>query len=315
MFSLPMWPSGIRTLSTEESQRLDGLYPGIPDPRTNCLTCRGAKQFRWWDYYAASNSPEPMLRNFDEQFATVSAATVAHTVVDYACPCVDQWIGHRYFLHCGIGKHYQRLCWEDTDMVPPGAKEQIQEYSRHAEWNLDMGVNLVLRGSIASGKTLLATLLLKELLGRGYTGFFTSFTSMIDMFTASWRQPDEKAWFERQIKNAKVLVIDDIGRENRHRELDPETKQVVKTYSTGLAESTIDTVLRHRLSNAHATIITTNYQADELGVGYGANVFSLLNERSSVIECESPIDYRQEMSMERLDAQKNLGLRRPVVIG
>ena len=74
-----------------------------------------------------------------------------------------------------------------------------------------------------------------------------------------------------------MLLLDDLGKEFRR--------------SNRLQQTTFDHILRTRVQNNRPTILTTNMNAAELSIGYGASVLSLLVEKS--IELPLPgVDFR-----------------------
>lgn len=277
MHELPPLPRGIRTLTDVESERLRERFPTLPSSPDQCVTCYGAGSFRFYG---------PERHTVDN-------------VAEHKCSCVDQWILHRYLLNSNIGLSYQRLCWHDVH-VEDGARAKVWDYLEHSRAYVGAGCGLILFGEVGTGKTLLATLLLKGLLAEGYDGYFTTFSEMIDTYTGGWYDAEERKWFHRRIKNAQVLVLDDIGREWQGRK-----KQ-------HLPESTFDEVLRHRVAGSLPTIITTNKSLDDLAVGYGGNVMSLLHERSTTYQFVGE-DFRDQARL-RLDDEVRAGIVRPVML-
>lgn len=275
---LPALPAHCRTLSTVDAARLNASGQGVwTDPSKRCLTCHKALVFRW---YAPRSREES-------------------SAVEYECECVDQWMLHRWLLNAGIGTGYQRLSWDDAVAVPAHIQERAMAYVVDHEVHVDAGLGLVLwspdRGT---GKTLMATLVAKELMARGEDLYFCQFNDMIDHFTAGWRDEEERRWFNRRVRNAGVLVVDDLGREHKGR--------------SEVTESMLDQVVRHRVAMARPTIITTNYTEKQVREGYGPNVMSLLTECSQWVEVPGT-DYRQRHG-ERILAEKQLGLTRPLVV-
>lgn len=279
-------PVGIRLLTDSESARLRELNPSVPSSPRSCVTCHGTGTFVWW---AGENG--------------------VNKAAEYECPCEDQWILHRYLLHAGIGLAYQRLGWADVE-VEPGAKEKVGSYLDSADAYVRAGCGLILYGEKGTGKTMLATLVLKHLLANGYEGYFTTFSEMVDTFMAGWRDPEEKRHFHRRIKNAGVLVIDDVGREFKQRRFVKGEGMV--EFETASSEATFDEVLRHRVAASKPTIFTTNKSIDALETGYGGNILSLLRERSTTYHFTGE-DFRDRARF-RLDDEVRSGLTRPVVI-
>jgi hypothetical protein len=281
LLELPGLPSGIRLLSNPEREQLEARFPNAPRSPEDCITCYGTGTFTFW-------SPEPG-GNKQRQAGT------------YICNCPEQWMLHRYLLHCNVGLWYQRLGWIDADLVETPAVDFISEYLSEARGNVRSGLGLILHGTgTGTGKTLISTLLIKGLLGEGYDCYATTFSEMLDKYTGAWNDPDEKKWFHRRIKNCQVLLIDDIGREYQGR-----TKG-------GLPEAALDEVIRHRVAAGTPTFATMNLTLDLLLENYGGNVMSLLRESSNTFEFTGP-DRRGDIE-KRKQEEKRLGIRRPVVI-
>lgn len=263
-------PPGVRTLTDPEADRLKAMHPGLKGP-DNCITCGGTKTFEW---------PKGTVND---------------------CRCIVQYVLHRYFLHCGVGLRYQRLGWNDTDNINPAVQMKVLDYAENAEANVRAGLGLILRGEgKGTGKTLMACLLLKKLLAdHGIDGYFTQFNELLDDHTAGWRDEDQRAWFIKRVRNAGVLVIDDVGRENRNR--------------GAVVEALFDSVIRARHDACKPTIITTNLSAEDLRTGYSSNVTSLLSGVCDDIEVVGT-DYRERARAD-LIAEVREGLSRPIVVG
>ena len=288
-------PQGVRLLSNEEFDRLRARNPNIPRSPDHCITCRGRGTFRWW-------------RDIDG----------VESVEEWKCNCFDQWALHIYLLYCGVGLTYQRLGRRDVE-TEPGALDKVNEYLANVEWYVNSGCGLILYGRMGTGKTLLSTLLLKAMVSLGYDSYFTTFAEMLDTFRSTYRSEDEKEWFYRRVKNASVLVLDDVGREHRptrwitHEERkDRGQVSGVARDTTALAESTMDEVLRHRVASSLPTVLTTNMALEDLEASYGTNVMSLLHERSTTYRFTGE-DFR-DAARNRLHDEVEQGLTRPVVI-
>jgi hypothetical protein len=165
--ALPPLPGHIRPLPNDDNAALEARYPGLPIDLKHCVTCKGAKTFRWYDGAGRPHSTQ---------------APQTPPVVEYDCPCADQRILHRWLLNGGVTESYQRLGWGDLWYYPEGTKATVDQYLAHADGFIDSGFGLILYGSRGTGKTLLAHLVLKTLISRGYDGYSTSFTQMIDTY-------------------------------------------------------------------------------------------------------------------------------------
>lgn len=268
-------PPSVRTLQTPETNRLELLYPDLPKSPRNCKTCRGAKTFRW---YSLDEPPE---------------------VVTYDCNCTQQFVLHRWLLNSGVDLAYQRMSWRDATGVPKSVRVKILEYIGEADRMVPNGIGLLLLGTPGTGKTMLSTLILKDLLSQGYKGFFTTFHTLLDYFTAGWTSPELKAWFDGKVRNAGVLVIDDMGREHKGR--------------IEIAQSTLDYVLRARVASSRPTILTSNLSLEQIGELYSRNALSLISESAITIDFVGE-DYRPTQKSSRIEEARQ-GLTRPLVLG
>lgn len=265
-------PPGVKLISNEDFARLRDRDPTVPSGPDHCSTCNGKREFQWWNQDRSS-------------------------IVTYACSCEDQWIAHCYLAHCGIGIGYGRLGWADWDQTKfPAASEAVAGYLNDPETYVRAGIGMLFVGRSGTGKTLMASLLLKELLARGYDGYFTRFAKAVDLFMSGWRDPDEKRWFHRRIENSEVLVLDDIGREHKGN---------METSS-----HTVEEVIRHRVANARPTIITTNKKPEELQNDYGALSLMAVSLEPVVFSESEPFWVQQR---ERAIAETKSRLTRPIV--
>lgn len=213
------------------------------------------------------------------------------------CDCKQQLQYYKHYLNAGIGALYQRLSWEDYNFPDEDLEQTVDTYIENAEKMIANGIGIILMGDIGTGKTLLATLILKEMQKAGYSVYSTTFAGMIEQFTAGWNSDLEKTFFLERVRKSEVLLIDDIGKEYKTK--------------NGLGSSTFDMVLRGRVQEGRPTFITTNLDFDDMEEGYGSAILSLLKETSLPMEI-SGNDFRKTAG-ERKVQEILLGLTRPIV--
>lgn len=251
----------LRFLSDAEANRLYDRHPQLGEnAETYCPTCDATGTYRWKG----------------EQ---------------HPCDCELQLQLNKHYLAAGIGATYQRLDWEDLRDDAVG--QLCQQYL--AKKLHDQGWGWLLYGPFGTGKTLTANLLLKDLVKSGHDCYATTFSSMIEMYTAGWKSTDERRYFERKVVHSDILLLDDIGREFKR--------------TTKLSETTFDDVLRTRVQEGRATLITSNLAPRELTAGYGGSIFSMLSEVSFMHEFSGE-DFRTD-SKTRMAAVLN-GEVRPI---
>lgn len=252
-------------LSDEEAHRLYEANPKLKSSyRDYCPTCGTTGSYRWKGE-------------------------------DHVCPCRTQLNLHKHYLAAGVGVAYQRLDWDDY-VGDPKVQALCKKYSENASQYVSRGRGIMLHGTFGSGKTLAMNLLIKHLIHLGYDCYATTFASMIELFTAGWRSPEEQRWYQRKIVHSDVLLLDDLGRELKR--------------NTRLSESTFDDVLRTRVQMGRVTFITTNLTPDELDDGYGSAVLSLLQESSVVYEVQGS-DFRPQAN-QRMRQEIEAGEVRPI---
>lgn len=275
MFQLPSLSPHIRVLTKEESDRLDRQYSFLPKNLKDCVTCKGKKCFRWWSEYNIPNSG----------------------ISEYVCPCAEQFTLYKYFLNAGIGLEYQRYNIGDLESVSKKAVAEANEYLVNADYYMARGRGFIFQGDRGTGKTLLASILLKQLLDRGIDGYFTTFNDMIDNFTSGWKDDQQKGWFDARVRNIPLLVVDDIGKEYVGR--------------VAVSQVMIDNIFRSRVNNALPTIITTNLTPEQMADRYSSALETIAG-RSQVHIFTGP-SYRNKQYQEQEEEIKN-GLTRPIVV-
>lgn len=194
-----------------------------------------------------------------------NAGTYSFKGASWPCDCAEQKRLLTRYLHAGIGLTYQRLLWTDLD-IPGAALDPALDYIENYQAYIDHGMGLFIHGPRGTGKTLLANLVLKELVKHDISCYATTFSQTIESFTAGWSDVTEKSRFAKRFMQSKMLLLDDLGKEFRSK--------------NRLQQTTFDHILRTRVQNNRPTILTTNINAAELAIGYGQAVLSLLYEKS-----------------------------------
>jgi ATPase family associated with various cellular activities (AAA) len=271
---LPALPLTVRTLSNEKLRWLRTQYPDLPTNPSQCVTCSGRRTFRWWD-------------------------ATRTEVVEYDCPCDDQWILHLVLLHAGVGINYQRLGWNDFFDLRDEHAEVATDYLNNAPAYVSAGIGLLLHGRKGDGKTMFGSLIVKELVCRHRVdAMVITFAAMLEMFSAGWKDAGLRDHFAVRVRNAGVLFMDDVGREYQSER--------------SISKSTVEDVLRHRAQHGRPTIISTNPTPDDLKVAYGPNVASVLSESMIEVPFEG-VDRRPQVRARTISEIK-AGLSRPLVI-
>lgn len=138
-----------------------------------------------------------------------------------------------------IPKIYRYLTFEDysTSISAKRALKQAQEAIKEHK-------GLLIRGSIGSGKTMLASIIATDLIKQGKRLLFTTLNDIIIELEA--RSPAERPEFIANLSTIRYLVIDDLGTE-------PATAQI---------EALLFQLINNRYNNNNPVIVTTNLKVD-----------------------------------------------------
>jgi hypothetical protein len=216
---------------------------------------------------------------------------------DHGCDCEYQLQLHKHYLAAGIGLTYQRLDWDDY-AGPTKVLDGVTKYLDKRHEFMRRGMGLYFLGPFGTGKTMLANLVLKELVKDGLTCWATTFSQTVEMFTAGWSDKADKDYFQAKFINSQVLLLDDVGKELRGTRL-------------ALAETTFDAILRQRVQAGRTTVITTNMTPADLEDGYGSAILSLVREKSLELAFDGA-DFRTN-ARERETDEVLRGEVRPIV--
>jgi DNA replication protein DnaC len=258
--------SSIRTryLDDEDAERLYAEHPDLgKSPDEYCPTCNKTGKYRWRGE-------------------------------EHECDCVDQLQLLKHYLHAGIGMEYQRLDWDDFQ-GDPQVQDELISYVDNPLY-LRRGRGLVISGTLGSGKTMLANLVLKEFIKRGKNCYATTYDNAIEMFTAGWRgNIEEKQYWERRFLYSEVLLLDDVGREQRNR----------------MRDTMLDSLLRQRMVAGRVTLITSDMSEGELRQDYNAAIFSKLQAKAKFFYLSGKSFY--EKASQREQDEIDAGEMRPLV--
>jgi len=239
-----------------------------------------------------------LVRASYEDYCPTCATTGSYRYngTDHECDCQYQLQLHKHYLNSGIEVPYQILDWDDFAVTNSSKESALQSvrYYLSSEQLIRRGLGVLFIGPHSTGKTLLANLIIKDLIKRGYRCYATTVFAVKEAFTAGWSSDEDKRWFDRKFKYSQALLLDDMGREQRNT----------------LSQNTIEGILRSRVQGGRPTFITTNLSLDEMEI-YGTGIQSLLRRQFLVIEVDGP-EFGNRHAQQMVE-ENDRGETRPIV--
>jgi DNA replication protein DnaC len=287
----------VRTLRTEQTERF-----GSP-PSRHCPTCKGEGRFRWYVYSSVE------WQKAEVEARAKGGCLNAGQIKEYDCSCPDQIVLGRYMDYWGIQALYQKA--SKWDIIRPEAQKVYEQILSSLDYSLQTGTGLYLHGGHGLGKSLFCALMAKEAINRNVQTVrpavrFGTFVHLIARWQATWhgheRFVEEQKWFEDEIQNVNLLVIDDLGKESL-MENGP---------SISVIHRMVSELLRQRAQAQLPTLISSNLELDKAVQRYGTDVASILAAFEAVnLEGE---DFRIVDLKARNHKEYDLGLTRPIMI-
>lgn len=207
-----------------------------------------------------------------------------HVEIDgevYTCNCQDQLQRYKHYLNSGIGLNYQLLGWKDFHGDKAALAKSI-EYVSSLKANIEAGIGLFYTSPVyGCGKTMLASLVLKECVLAGYKSYSTTFMDMISSMKAGWKDAEYAKWYKTRVDSAQILLIDDVGKE----------LMAGSGFNNDYSKQILDGIMRTRNQQSKPTFITTNLAFGDMERIYGGALGSLIVESTMGIEVGGE-DYR-----------------------
>lgn len=160
-------------------------------------------------------------------------------------------------------------------LTPPLQDNLRKAYKRALEYAQRPQGWLILKGNYGCGKTHLAAAIANYQVEHGLPVLFVVVPDLLDHLRATF-SPDSPVTFDRRfqtVRTAPLLILDDLGAQS----------------STPWAQEKLYQVLNHRYNAQLPTVITTNYELEDLDPRLRSRIAEL--EWSSVVSILAP-DYR-----------------------
>lgn len=132
------------------------------------------------------------------------------------CECLDQFNAAYALAHANIPAAFREMTSKDIDESFKQENHEyfhrVQLYTQQQDKALGKGFGLFIQGSNGSGKSFIATLILKHALCKGYSGYFILMSDLVNASFAALRDDDVRRDLEKLVVQTDFLVIDEIDK-------------------------------------------------------------------------------------------------------
>ncbi len=197
---------------------------------------------------------------------------------DGACECREPWLLARRLEEAEIPVTFEASTLEAFDTSVSTSAASAHAICRGIAERGPTDTGLLLTGPAGVGKTALAVGTLRLMIENGAAGLFVAVPKLHRRLQKSFAKGARESESEvmDQLIDAPVLVLDELG---------------ARRY-TSYSNDVLQEILGERYNDRRATLVTTNYNASELGPRIGDRLMSRLRERSTLIEITDTPDYR-----------------------
>lgn len=159
------------------------------------------------------------------------------------------------------------------------AKKKIQNYIDNLDDNLASGRNVILIGSVGTGKTHLSIALLKAVIENGGVGTFLTASDLFLNIRDTWARHSEISTLERiqQFVDLDILVIDEIGVQR----------------GTDNEREILFSIINSRYNNLKPTVLLSNLSLKEVRDYIGERTFDRLKEDGGYLIVLNGESYRK----------------------
>lgn len=144
---------------------------------------------------------------------------------------------------------------KNMDYIFKKCKKFVADFEKNPE-------NLLLYGPSGLGKTFLSSAVANEVLKAGHTVLYYSagdlFNLLNNLHFSKSTDKSKDEFIAKRVMDVKLLILDDLGTE----------------FSTAFTTAEFFKIINHRLITGGKTIISTNFDMDELRKAYSERVFS-----------------------------------------
>jgi DNA replication protein DnaC len=161
------------------------------------------------------------------------------------------------------------------DTTFEGVKDFVSEYIENLHVNFENCHGLYLYGANGTGKSFVASIIIKEAYRHRYSAYRMTFAEYLGHYTRVWDargldEKDEMKWELHKYRSAEFLALEEIGKE----------------VDSSIVAPVLEDLFRYREDNGLPMIVCSNLQIKALREQYGESVYSLLKGNVTAVKIE-----------------------------
>jgi DNA replication protein DnaC len=154
----------------------------------------------------------------------------------------------------------------------------LTPFTKNKRFVLNNSCSCLFYGNNESGKTYSALYMLYDFISHDISGHYLRFKNYLNLLNSSYNNPDDKTVL-RQIRDVKLLVIDELGKEHG---------------KTEYATCELEELIKHRQDNLSSTILITNLDYKDFVATYGNHVKSAFNKNFKILLFNPDNNFRKK---------------------
>lgn len=199
------------------------------------------------------------------------------------CDCVLKFNEEYNLISSNIPVAFREATTKDIDrnFIQQNSDniKRVAEYSKKLSTALEKGFGLYLQGTNGSGKSMLATLILKRALREGYSGYFILLRDLVNASFDSLSNIDVRNDLEKLITETDFLVIDELDK--------------VFNDKNDVVRSLLEDLFKRRYYSKKPLIVTSNVSKADIKAIHGDTVSAIFDER--LVEVTFVGNYRPQI--------------------
>jgi len=199
------------------------------------------------------------------------------------CGCLKQMKMYRKYKKANLLTNYYAFDFEKDFITAGPTKNTILSITKNLEEFKEMGYGLLLHGGKGTGKTMIATEILKAAVRQGYSAHYDFFPAIVDILSKrAFEAEKEKREYEQKLQSVDFLVLDELGKEFTGHKNFPRTD---------ISRFLEINILKKRSNKTTILISNLSGGAEGIQKEYGQFVASVIKSKLHIINMEGT-DFR-----------------------